>query len=139
MIATSNATTSEMSAAHCAFILTRPSSTNSVRSGSTAKIVDSPSESPTGSKTCLYMPCSSLGRRVTLPPPPEYVRTATCSILASAAVAAPERAQVGVDRREVLVGHDLRREEPAGVHAAEIVEIASAGQLRPALPLRVVP
>ena len=49
MIATSSATPSEISAAHWAFIFTPPSSTNSEISGSTAKIVDSPSESPTGS------------------------------------------------------------------------------------------
>src|SRR4051812_22930390 len=64
---------------------------------------------------------------------------ATCLILpASAAAAAPERSQVGVDRREVRVGHELRREETAGVDVTELFEIPSAGELRTPLPLRVV-
>ena len=48
-IATISATASEMSAAHCAFIFTPPSSTNSVMSGSAAKMDDTPSELLTGS------------------------------------------------------------------------------------------
>src|SRR4051812_3707176 len=43
-----------MSAAHCAFIFSPPSSTKSVRTGSTAKIADRPSESETGLKSCVY-------------------------------------------------------------------------------------
>ena len=58
--ATMIATASEMSAAHCAFILNPPSSTNSVNSGSTAKIDDQPERIATGSKTCLYIGLSSL-------------------------------------------------------------------------------
>src|SRR3954471_5520362 len=54
-IATKSATTNEMSAAHCAFSLSPPSSTNSVMIGSAAKIVDRPSELLTGSVTCWYM------------------------------------------------------------------------------------
>src|SRR3954451_19714501 len=50
-----NATASEMSAAHCAFILSPPSSTNSVMIGSAAKIADRPSELLTGSVTCWYI------------------------------------------------------------------------------------
>src|SRR4051794_4677135 len=49
-----------MSDAHCAFIFTPPSRTNSVMIGSAAKIDDSPRESPTGSYTCWYMRLSSL-------------------------------------------------------------------------------
>src|SRR4051794_18350224 len=43
-----------MRAAHCAFIFSPPSSTNSVSTGSTAKIADRPSESETGLKSCVY-------------------------------------------------------------------------------------
>ena len=49
MTATRIATTSEASAAHCALTFSPPSRTNSVISGSTAKIVDTPSELLTGS------------------------------------------------------------------------------------------
>ena len=45
-----------ISDAQCAFILSPPSSTNSTTIGIAAKIEVSPSESPTGSSTCLYMP-----------------------------------------------------------------------------------
>ena len=48
-MATTIATPSEATAAHCAFHFSPPSSTNSASSGRTAKIVDAPSESETGS------------------------------------------------------------------------------------------
>src|SRR4051812_45339920 len=54
MIATSSATASAMSAAKRACIRTTPRRTNSVSSGSAAKIEDAKSESPTGSKTWVY-------------------------------------------------------------------------------------
>ncbi len=53
--ATTMPTPSEISAAHCAFILNTPSSRNSATSGRTAKIDVTPSEWDTGSSTCLYM------------------------------------------------------------------------------------
>src|SRR5665647_2222659 len=55
VVATITATTSVISEAHCAFIFTTPSSTKIVSSGRTAKIVDSPSECPMGSKIWWYM------------------------------------------------------------------------------------
>src|SRR4051812_23985037 len=55
-IATTSATAREISPAHWAASLKPPSSTKRVMSGSTAKIADSPSELPTGSKTWLYIP-----------------------------------------------------------------------------------
>src|SRR3954451_3343408 len=54
MSATSIATASEIRAAHCAFIFSPPSSTNSVTIGRTAKIADRPSESETGLKSWVY-------------------------------------------------------------------------------------
>src|SRR5436309_1538726 len=55
-----------MRPAQCAFILTPPSSTNSVTIGRTAKIDDRPSELPTGSYSWWYIglpsrwiPCTS--------------------------------------------------------------------------------
>ena len=53
-MATSIATPSAISAAHWAASLRPPSSTNSARTGSTAKIELGPSESETGSKCCVY-------------------------------------------------------------------------------------
>jgi hypothetical protein len=47
--ATMMATSSDSRAAHCALSFNPPSSTNSETSGSTAKTVDHPSESATGS------------------------------------------------------------------------------------------
>src|SRR3954469_2008182 len=54
-MATKRATASAIRDAHCAFIFNPPSSTNSVTIGSAAKIDETPSEFPTGSRTCLYM------------------------------------------------------------------------------------
>jgi len=43
-----------ISDAHCAFIRTTPSRTNSTNKGKTAKIDVTPNEWETGSKICLY-------------------------------------------------------------------------------------
>src|SRR3954469_24020534 len=51
-----------MSAAHWAFIRNPPSSTNSTTSGMTAKIVDRPSELPTGLRSCVYTCTPPLAR-----------------------------------------------------------------------------
>src|SRR5215210_5891369 len=56
MIATRIAVASAISAAQWAFILMPPRITNSTTIGMAAKIALRPSESPTGSNTCLYMP-----------------------------------------------------------------------------------
>src|SRR4051812_14333107 len=62
-MATTMATPREMSDAHCAFMRTPPSRTNSDSSGSTAKMDERPSEFDTGSSTCLY---------IALPPGPRH-------------------------------------------------------------------
>ena len=52
---------------------------------------------------------------------------------------AGERPQPRVDRGEVAIRDDGAREQPVLVHAAELVEVASAGERRPAIALREIP
>ena len=59
-MATTIATASEHTAAIQALTFMTPSSTNSVASGSTAKIALNASESPTGSNCCRYISSSLL-------------------------------------------------------------------------------
>src|SRR3954470_18608368 len=95
---------SEISAAQCAFIFTPPSSTNSTTIGMAAKIELRPSELPTGSSTCLYIPLPPLeGLPVTRVP-------------MSALDYAPARAGLAV--RHVLQRHAVPRHGPGGGRAA---------------------
>ena len=50
----------------------------------------------------------------------------------AAAPASLQRLQPGVDRREVAVGHGLRREEAGAVDVAELLELGAARQARAA-------
>src|SRR3954470_9318847 len=95
---------SAISDAQWAFIFTPPSSTNSTRIGMAAKIELSPSELPTGSSTCLYMPL----------PPLEGLPGAR--VPTTALDYAPGRAGRAV--RHVLQRHAVPRNGPRGGGAA---------------------
>jgi hypothetical protein len=61
------------------------------------------------------------------------------ALTGSVAPGAPgQGAQPGVDRREVAIGHDARREEPRAVDVAELLELDAAREARAAQALGLV-